>query len=286
MSIKLITDGSVDLPENILVQYNIDVVPVSIMIDGEVFLSGVDISTAEFYERQRAAKTLPTTTRPTVSQFADAFKKGLATHDQVLCLSLSSALSQTYSEAVQAANQFPQGQVVVQDSRTLSGALGFQLMAAARAIQAGGNMAAARAAAERTHQNSEFFFALDDLSYLVKSGRIGRLTGAFGSFLNLKPINKIDKQKGVYVNVARVRSFDSTMQKMVDLAAELVGDGQPGRFMVLHGQMEPQAEKVANMLQQRFDVRWLYVGHTSPGIGVHTGPHALAVIAARGDWGV
>ncbi|MGB0387211.1 MAG: DegV family protein [Ardenticatenaceae bacterium] len=284
MSIKVLTDGSVDLPENILEHYQIDVVPVSITIDGELFLGGVDISAAQFYERQRTANTLPTTTRPTASQFAEAFEKGLSTHDQVLCLSLSSALSQTYDEALKAAQRFPAGKVVVQDSRTLSGALGFQLVAAARAIQGGGNMEQARAAARHAHQNSEFFFALDDLSYLVKSGRIGRLTGTFGSFLNLKPINKVDKEKGTYVNVARVRSFNATMDKMVELAAEVVGEGQAGRFMVLHGQMDPEAQHVANMIQERFDARWLYVGRTSPGIGVHTGPRALAVIAARGDW--
>jgi len=284
LSIKLITDGSVDLPDNILAHYDIDVVPVSILIDGQTFLSRIDISAVEFYERQRTAKRLPTTTRPTVEQFAAAFQKGLTTHEQVLCISLSSALSQTYSEAVQAAQQFPAGKVVVQDSRTLSGALGFQLVSAARAVQAGGDMADACAAAQRAHQNSEFFFALDDLSYLVKSGRIGRLTGAFGSFLNLKPINKVDKKEGVYVNVARVRSFNATMDKMVDLAAELVGEGQAGRFMVLHGKMDAEAQHVADMLNQRFDVRWIYVGNTSPGIGVHTGPRALAVIAARGDW--
>ena len=284
MSIKLITDGSVDLPDNIVTHYDIDIVPVSILIDGQTFLSRIDITAVEFYERQRTAKTLPSTTRPTVEQFAAAFEKGLSTHEQVLCLSLSSALSQTYNEATQAAQQFPAGKVVVQDSRTLSGALGFQLIAAARAIQAGGDMADACAAAQQAHQNSEFFFALDDLSYLVKSGRVGRLTGAFGSFLNLKPINKVDKEEGTYVNVAKVRSFDATMDKMVDLAAELVGEGQKGRFMVLHGQMEAEAQHVSNMLNQRFDVSWMYVGNTSPGIGVHTGPHALAVIAARGDW--
>lgn len=284
MSIKLITDGSVDLPENILVHYDIEVVPVSILIDGERFSSGIDITSVEFYKRQRTAKTLPTTTRPTVEQFVAAFKKGLSTHEQVLCISLSSALSQTYNEAEQAAAQFPAGKVVVQDSRTLSGALGFQLVAAARAIQAQGTMADAQAAAQRAHQNSEFFFALDDLSYLVKSGRIGRLTGAFGSFLDLKPINKVDKEEGVYVNVAKVRSFNATMEKMVELSAELVGEGQVGRFMVLHGQMDEEAEQVEAMLNQRFNVSWMYVGNTSPGIGVHTGPRALAVIAARGDW--
>ena len=158
------------------------------------------------------------------------------------------------------------------------------MIAAARAAQAGGNMTDARAAAKRAHQNTDFFFALDDLSYLVKSGRVGRLTGAFGSFLNLKPINKVDKEEGVYVNIARVRSFEATMDKMVDFAAELVGEGQKGRFMVLHGEMEAQAQHVSNMLNQRFDVSWMYVGNTSPGIGVYTGPSALAVIAARGDW--
>lgn len=284
MSIKLISDGSVDLPDTVLEDYAIDVVPMSVTIDGQHYLSRVDISAKEFYRRQQTAKELPTTSHPKSEQFVQAFRTALERHDQVLCVCLSSALSKTYQEALQAAQAFPTNQIVIHDARTLSGAMGFQLIAAGKALQQGGNMTDALAAARQTHEETDVFFALDDLSYLVRSGRVGRMTGGFGSFLNIKPINTIDKQKGVYSTVAKVRSFKATMNKMRDLVANVVGRGKPGRFLILHGQMDAEAEEMANKLRSTFQAKWINITNTSPALGAYTGPRSLGIVAAAGDW--
>ncbi|MBA3530374.1 MAG: DegV family protein [Ardenticatenales bacterium] len=284
MSIKLIADGTVDMPQETIETYDITLVPISVIIDGEVLQSRVEISAEEFYKRQRTAKSLPTTSQPTPQKFVEAFEEALKTHDQVLCICASSGLSGTINGAKQAANQFPAGKIVIHDSMTIAGAIGFQLIAAAKAIKAGADMDAALAAVRKTHKETELFFAVDDLTYLIKGGRIGKVAGAVGSFLNIKPVITVDKSEGIYAPIARVRSFPSTMRKMVDLAAEIVGEGRPGRFMVLHGEMDKEAAEIDVLLRQRFDVKWLYTAKTSPAMGAHTGPRGMALVVAPGEW--
>lgn len=285
MSIKLIADGTVDMPPENLEQYDVTIVPISVVIDGEVLLSRVEISSEDFYKRQRTATTLPTTSQPTPQQFLDAFESALQSHDQILCICVSSGLSGTVNGARQAASQFPEGKIVIHDSMTVAGATGFQVIAAGRAIQRGAAMEEVLADVRRTHEQTELFFAVDDLTYLIKGGRIGKVAGAVGSFLNIKPVITVDKSEGIYAPIARVRSFKSTMKKMTDLAADVVGgDGKPGRFMVLHGEMDAEAETISDLLRQRFETRWLYTAKTSPAMGAHTGPRGMALVVAPGDW--
>ncbi|MDQ4075091.1 MAG: DegV family protein [Chloroflexota bacterium] len=286
MSVKLITDGSVDLPAETLEQYQIGVVPLSVTIDGETLLSRVEIDTQTFYERQQRAESLPTTSLPTPEQFRAAFEEALQSHTQVLCLCISSGLSGTVNSARQAAEHFPDGAVTVRDSLTLSGALGFQLVAAGMALQRGGSLDAALDAAETTHQETSLYFALGELTYLIKGGRIGRVAGTVGSLFNIKPVITVDKRDGIYTTAARVRSFDSAMRKMLELAEGVVGTEQPGRFMVLHGAMEAEADEMERSVRERFDVRWLHTLQISPALGAHTGPHGLGLVAAPGDWKV
>jgi DegV family protein with EDD domain len=284
MTIHIVTDGTVDLPQESVEAYGIDIVPVSVVIDGEILRSRIDISIEEFYQRQRTAKTLPSTSLPTPGQFMESFEAALESHDQILCICISSGLSGTLNSARQAASAFPEGKIVLHDSLTLSGALGFQVIAAARVAGEGGSMEDALAAVRQTQAATELYFSVDDLTYLIKGGRIGRVAGTVGSFLNIKPVITVDKKDGIYSPVARVRSFKATMKKMVDLAANVVPEGQPGRFMVLHGEMEEEAADVEAQLRERFDVRWLYTTRIAPALGAHTGPRGLGLVVAQGDW--
>ncbi|MGB0389352.1 MAG: DegV family protein [Ardenticatenaceae bacterium] len=285
MTTKLITDGSLDLPPNIIEQYEIRIVQPIVIIDGEELINEVDISPQEFFERQRTARILPKTSQPAPQQFAEAFEEALKTHDRVLYIGLTSALSGTFNSAQQAAAQFPADKIVLHDSRTISGAGGFQVIAAARVLAKGGTLEEALAAAQRTHQETELIFSVDDLTYLIKGGRVGRVAGAIGTLLNIRPIIQVDKEQGVFVPATRVRSFKAAMRKILSQAVHMVGEGQPARFMLLYGEtMEPEAQKFTKKLHKHFDVRWLHSAVPSPVLCVYTGPRALGLVLAPGDW--
>lgn len=285
MTIKLIIDGSIDLPPHIIEQYDIPVVQPIIIIDGQELINGIDISQEEFFERQRTTRRLPQTSQPSPQQFADAFEEALNTHERVLYIGLSSALSGTFNSAQQAAAQFPTDKIVLHDSYTISGAAGFQVIAANRVLAKGGTLEEALAAAQRTHQETELIFSVDDLTYLIKGGRIGRVAGAIGTLLNIRPIIQVDKKEGVLAPATRVRSFKKAMRKILEQAVNIVGKGQPGRFMLLYGEMmEPEAQKFTDDLHKHFDIRWLHSAVPSPVLCAHTGPRALGLVLAPGDW--
>lgn len=285
MTTKLIIDGSLDLPAHVLEQYDISVVQPIIIVDGQERINKIDISPAEFFVQQRTAKTLPQTSQPSPQQFIDAFEDGLSTHERILFIGVSAALSGTFNSAQQAATKFPAEKIVLHDSQTISGAGGFQGLAAARVLTKGGTLEEAVAAAQRTHQQTEFLFTFDDLTYVIKGGRVGRVSGAIGNLFNIRPIMQIDKEQGVLIPATRVRSFKKAVRTVLSKAIGYIGKGQPGRFMLLYGEhMERDVQKFTDDLHQHFDVRWLDSLVPSPVICAHTGPKALGLVLAPGDW--
>lgn len=281
---KVITDGSLDVPEEILQKYDIPVVQPLVIIDGEEFRSRVDITLEEFFERQRTSATLPKTSQPAPGQFVEAFEEALKDHERVLYIGISSGLSGTFNSAQQAAAQFDEGKIVLHDTLSITGEGGLQVVAAARIAELGGTLEDAQAAAKQIQGESRLFFTLDDLTFLIKGGRVGRVAGAVGSFLNLKPIITVDKEDGRFQPHSRIRTFKAAVRKMVDLTEESLGAGTPGRFLITYGETVAEARALEEELRRRFDVRWLYIGTAGPTLGAHVGPRALALAFAPGDW--
>ncbi len=182
MSFIVMMDGSLDVPRSVITQYDIPVVAPLVLIDGKELLSGVNITPEEFFEFQRTAATLPKTSQPAPGQFVEAFETALRNHERVLYIGISNGLSGTVNSARQAATNFPADKIVIHDTMTLSGEAGMQVMAAARVKARGGNLEAALEAAKKVQNSSRMFFTVDDLKYLIKGGRIGRVSGRCGRF--------------------------------------------------------------------------------------------------------
>ncbi len=284
MSTKLITDGSIDVPENAVKEYDITVVPPLVIIDGKEYRSGVDITLPEFFEKQRTASQLPKTSQPAPGQFVEAFEEALKEHERVLYIGVSAGLSGTMNSADQAAAMQPPGSVVTHDSMSISAEGGLQVIAAAKVLAQGGTLEEALAAAQKVQQQSQLYFTVDDLTYLIKGGRIGRVAGAVGSLLSIKPIITVHKADGKLAPHSRIRTFKATMSKLLELATDTVGAGKPGRFIVLTGEMKAEAQKFANDLRNTFDVRYLEILEIGPTLGAHTGPRALGLAVVAGDW--
>ncbi len=284
MSIKLITDGSIDVPEDIVAEYDITVVPPVVIVGSEQYLSGVDITPAEFFEQQRTSPVLPRTSQPSPGQFIEAFEQALKTHDRIFYIAISSALSGTLNSAQQAAKQFPPDAIVMHDSLSLSAAAGMQVVAAAKALAAGASMEETLAVTRATAQATTLFFSVDDLSFLIKGGRIGRVAGAVGTLFNIRPIITVDKAEGVFEPLTRVRSFKAVMRKMVEMVVEEVGAGGPARIIIMYGETLPEAEALETQLREAIDVKWFRRLIPAPTMLAHTGPRALAVAVAPGEW--
>ena len=280
---KIVTDSAVDLPEEMFAQYGIERLPLLITFGSETLRSGVDIQAEEFYRRLAASHDhLPTTSQPSVGEFVDLYRRVGQTDKDIISVHVSSGLSGTLNSASQAARQCPELNIQLIDTKTLSAAEGFQVMAAAQAARRGQPIEQIVKRAHEVGDQTEIFFTLDTLYYLQKGGRIGRVQAIAGALLNLKPVITVDKGPGTYVRASNARSISKAVTIIADLVHEKMKD-RPAWVHVLHTNSPDQAQALAEQIRARLPAARLTCGQIVPVLGVHTGPGCVGAVCGPLD---
>jgi DegV family protein with EDD domain len=273
----LITDSTCDLPETFLQQFDIKVVPLTIIWGEEPLLDGVDIKAEEFYQRLEREPILPTTSQPTPQQILQAFDQARnAGAEEIMIITISSAMSGTYTSALQAADliDIP---VQVVDSKANSMSLGWQVLAAARAREGGGDMNAMIRAAELARKSMVYIVSLDTLDYLHKGGRIGGASHFIGNLLNLKPQISVDHQTGEVAGGRRSRTRKKALTDLYQDFFSQIDRSKTLRIAVLHNAALEEAQDLMGRIEEEFQPTELILSIVSPVLGVHTGPRAIAI---------
>jgi DegV family protein with EDD domain len=279
---KIVTDSGIDLlfPPERLAELDIHVVPLVVTLDGQSFRENVDIQSDEFYRLLAATDSLPTTSQPSVGDFAELYRQ-LATSDpDILSIHMTSGLSGTLNAAQAGAKLVPEPNITFVDTKTLSAAAGWQVEAAARALKARWPIRQVLALLERIGAASDSAYTLQELKYLIHGGRISHMKGLIASILNLKPLIGVEKVNGTYVQLGQERSFKRAVRGLVDRIAERHALGSALRVQVLHSQNPQGAAMLRELVDQRFDCTWLPVGPMSLVLGAHTGPSMVGVAYA------
>ncbi|MFN2184333.1 MAG: DegV family protein [Anaerolineae bacterium] len=279
---RIVTDSGIDLlfPSERLAELDIHVVPLVVTLDGQSFRENVDIQSDEFYRLLAATDSLPTTSQPSVGDFAELYRQ-LATSDpDILSIHMTSGLSGTLNAAQAGAKLVPEANITFVDTKTLSAAAGWQVEAAARALKARWPMRQVLALLERIGAASDSAYTLQELKYLIHGGRISHMKGLIASVLNLKPLIGVEKVNGTYVQLGQERSFKRAVRGLVDRIAERHALGSALRVQVLHSQNPQGAAMLRELVDQRFDCTWLPVGPMSLVLGAHTGPSMVGVAYA------
>jgi DegV family protein with EDD domain len=280
---KIVTDSAVDLPEEMFEQYGIERLPLLINFGTESLRSGIDIGPEEFYRRLVANRdNLPTTSQPSVGDFVDLYRRVGQTDKDIVSVHISLGLSGTFNSAAQAAKQCPELNITLIDTRTLSAAEGFQVVAVAQAIRRGWSVDRLKQHVQEVADQTEIFFTLDTLYYLQKGGRIGRVQAMAGSLLNLKPIITVDKGPGTYITVAKGRSMSKSITLIADQVQEKMKD-RPAWVHVLHTNSPDQAQALHDLIHTRLPKAHLTRGQIVPVLGVHTGPGCVGAVCGPQD---
>lgn len=265
--VAIVTDSTCDLTAELLARYGITSVPLNVTIDGQTWLDGV-MSQKEFFDRMGSAKSLPTTSQPSVGSFVDAYTEALKRASHVVSVHISSELSGTLASAHAAAERFA-GKVSVFDSRNLSWGLGFQVLEAAKAALEGATSDAIIERAARARDRVQMIVGLDSLDNLVKGGRVGRVAGFVGGMLNLKvTLTVVD---GAFEPVRRTRGAKAALAHTLDWLAEHMGPSRRGAFCVMHALSEERAKWLADEITARFEVTEMHMVPTGSVIATHTG---------------
>jgi len=245
-----------------------------------VYRGGVDISVQEFYELLDRTGEMPSTSQPSPGDFAELYRNLARTDPDILSVHISSGLSGTVNAARMGASMVPEANVTIYDTKTLSGAQGWHVEAAARAAKAGWGIDRIVGMLQRITAATDTLYTLSTLKYLIHGGRISHLKGLVASILNIKPIIGVEKVGGTYVTRGQTRTLDRAIDAIVNMAASAYPANTVMRMQVLHGLCPEGAARLRAGLDRIFQCRWLPVSPIAPVLGAHTGPGLVGVVFA------
>jgi len=274
--VKIITDSTVDLSQDLQEKYDISILPLHLHWDGKEYLDRVDIQPTECYERMAAGASLPQTSQVAVGQFVELVKPFLDEGRQVFYSGLSSGISATFNSAQLAKQELgnPDAFQIV-DSKTSSLAACFKLLEAAKVAAEGGDAMACLKAVEGTHNRVGTFFTVATLEYLHRGGRINTAKRIFGSALQIKPIMWMNKEDGKIDLLESVISRKKAINRLVELMVKEAAGRKVLAIGVEHAlALEEAAELEAKAVEAVNPVKILRA-ELSPIIGAHVGPGTL-----------
>lgn len=277
MKLGILTDSTCDLPNYLVEQYDLEVVPSILILDGKEYADGIGISREEFYKRLPSLKTQPTTAAPSIGDFTTRYESLLTRGcEHILSIHAAGALTSILNIARQASSDFPD-RVTCVDSTSLSLGLGFQAIAAADAAEMG--VQAALDAIKSTHKRLHVSAALDTMEYLKRSGRVPATVAMLGGLLSIKPL--IELTNGEVKAIGAARTTSQANQRMLRF---LLGGGELEKLAILHTGAEPRAREFLNELMQRASQsvpRDILMVNVTTVIGTHVGPNGLGFAAVR-----
>ena len=276
--IALITDSTCDIPKEWIKQYDISVVPLTIVFGDQQYLDWVELTAEQFYQRLPQDSHHPSTSQPTPKAFLEAFRQAADKGaKEIITLTISSLMSGTIESARRAAQESPIPVHVV-DGRNNSMGLGWQVMAAARVQEAGGKLEAMLAAAEQARKNMVYYVSLDTIEYLSRGGRISEAANFLSSILRIKPLIYVRPDTGTVAPSIPSRSRKTAIESLFkEFFRHFVRD-QVLHIAVLHNDALEEARALYESVMREYSPKELFVTITSPVLGAHTGPRAIALV--------
>lgn len=273
MAIKIVTDSSADLPEEVAKELGVAVVPLYVRFGNDVYRDGIEISGDEFYRRLQHDPIHPSTIQPSPQDFFDVYQKLGPEADGIISIHISNKLSGTCNSALQGKKMIEEGcPIEVIDSQTLTMGLGLIVMAAARAAKAGGSMPEVMDKVNQMIPRVHLLFTLDTLKYLALGGRIGKAKALLGAVLNVKPILAI--KEGEVVPAGQVRSRSKGIDRLFDFVQ---GASSIQDLAIIYNTTLDEAQTLAEHISPLFAKEQIMIARLGPVLGVHAGPGALAI---------
>lgn len=273
---QIVTDQGMDLSPLQTAGLTIHYVPLKVTLEGKTY-SGEELDYVSFYNLLQNTNAFPSTSQPSPGEFADIYRKLAQTDPDILSIHISSGLSGTINSARLGAAMVPEAHVTIMDSKTLSLSLGWQVQAAARALQAGWALGDILKLVDTIRLGTDTTFTLADLKYLIHGGRISHIKGLMGSILNIKPVIQVAKADGKYYPLAQEFSFKKAVYKIADLALAKYKQGSALRVQIVHGNNPEGVELLKTRMINYFDCHFDEVLPVAPILGAHTGPSVVGM---------
>ena len=271
---KIVTDSTADLPQELVEAYDIEIVPLTVRLGDRAFRDYFDVSPVEFYQMLKEVEAFPTTSQPSVEEFARMYRK-LGNEERILSIHISAELSATCQSASVAVQQLPDWDVTVMDSRLTSAGLGLIVLEAAKAAKAGADAEDVVDLVEKLKSGIKVYFSVDRLDYLQKGGRIGKAQAFVGTMMKIKPLLALED--GLVVPVERIRGGSKFIRRITELVEEDARGGKAVKASFVWGEDEAQITRLIEQLSDSVHLEELYRRHIGTVITSHAGPTTFGV---------
>jgi len=273
--IKIVTDSTLDISNEMAERLGIIIVPLAITINGETYLDRVEINPAEFIENMSASTELPKSSQPSAGAFLEVYDRLGEEGYEVISIHMTGKMSGTVRSA-ECAAQMTETKVIVVDSMFISKALSFQVREAAEMANQGKRMEEILERLKTIRDHTKLFIMVDTLENLVKGGRIGKGKAFIGSLLNIKPIASLEGAE--YSPVTKVRSHSQVVKFMAKQFAEDVKGKTIRGVGIAHAEAYELAVKIKDSIFELTGIQDVEIDFTGPIVSTHTGPGALALM--------
>jgi len=276
--IKIVTDSTAGIPEAMVREHDIRIIPLYVHFGEEAFKEGIDITNEQFYERLRTSASLPTTSQPSVGEFHEIFKELTDAGHEVLALTISSKLSGTWNSAMGALEMLPGAPISVVDSLSTSFGMYMLVESALGKIAAGATRQEVAVHLEELKGQLHILFVVDTLEYLAKGGRIGNARAFLGTLIKVKPLLVLEN--GVIEPCEQVRSKGKAVARMLELIEQrLAGKGAQAHVAIAHGMALDEALAFRKEVVAQLGCAEPPISEVGAVLGTHTGPGIVAIAA-------
>ena len=272
MVVKIVTDSTSDIPDELAKELDITVIPVYLLFGEETFRDRIDMNEDEFYKRLTSDPIHPTTTQPTPKDFDEAYQELSKEAEGIISIHLSKKLSGTYQSAFQSAKSVKKCPIEVIDTYSVSMGLGLVVIEAAKMAKAGKSYQEILAEVNKMVPDIHVFALFDTLKYLAKGGRIGKGKALLGSILSVKPM--LTLKEGEFEPAGQLRNRRKGIDK---LFSYIENTTSLKKVAVVHNTTPDDAEVFAERATSLLSREHIRISRLGPALGVHGGPMLMVV---------
>jgi DegV family protein with EDD domain len=281
-TIALVTDSSVDLPRKFIEDHQVHIIPMNLHFGKNHYLDRITITPDQFYTKMASSESLPTTSQPSKKEFLNKFNYLTTYYDSVICLSLSSQVSGTYQNAVNAAREIEEStgkKITVIDSKNLSACLGLLVMRAIEEMKHKPGHEQLVSDIQGWLPQMQLYVAVKTIKYLIRGGRLSPMKGFIANLLNLKPIISFSPE-GKAITLNKTFSQGSSLRKIVHILKNQVKGKKIWNYALVYS--DPGEEKATMEMAEKLTAITgkspVFIESVAPVVGVNTGPGAIGVM--------
>ncbi|ASN06541.1 DegV family protein [Virgibacillus necropolis] len=278
MTVKILADSACDLSKTHYNEFNIEMVPLTVQLDEKEYEDGKTITPKAIYDAMRDGKG-PKTSQASQQTFKTIFTSYAEANQPLIYIGFSSELSGTFQAAKiaeqEVKEEYPNAPVYLLDTKCASLGIGLVVIRAAQLAQSGASAEDILETAQYHAEHMEHIFTVDDLEYLYRGGRVSKTAAFVGTLLKIKPILHVDG--GKLIPLEKIRGSKKLLNRIIEIAEERGTDLSEQVIGISHGDDLETAEKLAELLKEKFNPKEIQIEMVGSVIGSHAGPGTIAL---------